>query len=167
MLTERLEVRLPVEADHDRMVELWSDPSFTVFSSGDMTHEEAHARFDRFLAVAAEFPFAKQPIIERSSGVIVGYTGIDWFEFEGTRDLEFGWRLAVEARGNGYATEAATAVMDVARREMDAWLYCMIDPRNAPSHGVARKVGFEPWRRVDMDGPVDLLRLDLRRSAGA
>lgn len=161
MLTDRLEVRLPIEADRARMVELWCDPAFTVFSNGGHTPTSANQRFDRFLAVAAELPFAKQPVIERSTGTIVGYAGVDWFEFEGRRELEFGWRLGTAARGRGYATEAATAVMEVAHREAARWLYCIIDPANAPSHNVARKVGFEAWRRVDMDGPVDLLRLRL------
>lgn len=161
MLTDRLEIRLPVEADRERMVELWCDPAFTVFSNGGHTTESANERFDAFLAVAREFPYAKQPIIERSTSAIVGYAGIDWFEFEGTRELEFGWRLDTSARGKGYATEAAAAVMAIARREATGWCYCIIDPANAPSHNVARKVGFEPWRRVDMEGPVDLLRLDL------
>ncbi len=165
MRTERLEVRAPVEADRARMVELWCDSAFTVFSNGDHTAQSANERFDRMLAVAAELPYGKQPIVECSSGVIVGYTGIDWFELEGARELEFGWRLATEARGKGYATEAAMAVLEIARRELDRWLFCMIDPANAPSHGVARKVGFEPWRRVDMDGPVDVLRMDLRAAA--
>ena len=161
MLTDRLEVRLPVEADRAAMVELWCDPAFTVFSNGDHTPASANERFDRFLAVAGELPFAKQPIVERASGTIVGYAGVDWFEFEGRRELEFGWRLGTSARGKGYATEAAMAVMEIARREATGWIYCMIDPANGPSHNVARKVGFEPWRRVDMDGPVDLLRLEL------
>lgn len=162
MRTDRLEVRLPNEADRTRMVELWCDPAFTVFSNGDHTPASANRRFDRFLEVAAQLPFAKQPVIERSSGLIVGYTGVDWFQLDGTPQLEFGWRLASEARGKGYATEAAAAVLEIARRQMNDWLYCMIDPANAPSHGVARKVGFQPWRRTDMDGPVDLLRMDLR-----
>ena len=165
MFTDRLEIRPPVEADRARMVELWCDPAFTVFSDGDHTPDSANERFDRFIAVAAELPYAKQPVIERATGTIVGYAGIDWFEFEGRRELEFGWRLSTPARGKGYATEAAMAVLAVARREASGWLLCLIDPANAPSHNVARKVGFEPWRRVDMDGPVDLLRLDLGGAA--
>ncbi|MEM7288027.1 MAG: GNAT family N-acetyltransferase [Actinomycetota bacterium] len=161
MRTERLEVRLPTEADRDRMIQLWCDPDFTVFSDGHHTPESASARFDRFLTVAAELPYAKQPVVERATGTVVGYAGIDWFDFEGRRELEFGWRLDTGARGKGYATEAATAVLEIARRESAGLVYCMIDPANAPSHNVARKLGFEPWRRVDMDGPVDLLRMDL------
>ena len=54
-----------------------------------------------------ELTFAKQPVIERATGTIVGYAGVNWFDFEGERRLEFGWRLVPEARGKGYATEAA------------------------------------------------------------
>jgi hypothetical protein len=59
------------------------------------------------LTRGAELTFAKQPVIEGSTGIIVGYVGVDWFDFEGRRRLEFGYRLASEVRGLGYATERA------------------------------------------------------------
>lgn len=161
MFTERLEVRPPVEADREPMVELWCDPAFTVFSSGDFDEPGANERFDRMLVTATELSFAKQPVIERSSGVIIGYAGVDWFEFEGARQMEMGWRLSTSARGRGYATEAASAVLEIAKRDGSGRLYCLIDPANAPSHRVAAKLGFTPLRRIDMDGPVDLLNIDL------
>ncbi len=161
MLTERLEIRPPLEADRAAMVALWSDPAFTVFSMGDLDVAQANDRFDRMLATAAELSFAKQPVVERSSGAIVGYAGVDWFELDGSRELEMGWRLAPCARGKGYATEAASVVLDIARRDGSGWLYCIIDPMNAPSHRVAAKLGFAAVGRIDMEGPVDLLRYDL------
>ena len=60
-----------------------------------------NARFDEMLERAEDLPFAKQPVIERSSGEIVGYAGVNWFDFESRRRLEFGWRLVPEARGRG------------------------------------------------------------------
>ena len=67
MLTPRLEVRLPKEADRARFVELFCDDEFMIFSGGVHTADTAHERFDEMLVRAAELPFAKQPVIERSS----------------------------------------------------------------------------------------------------
>ena len=106
VLTPRLEVRLPVEADRERFVELFCDEWFMVFSAGVLDAESAHRRFDEMLERAAELPFAKQPVIERLTGSIIGYSGVNSFNFEEQRRLEYGYRLVPEACGNGYATEA-------------------------------------------------------------
>ena len=155
MLTERLELRLPEERDRERFVELFGDDDFMVFSGGALSSEPAHARFDRMLERAAEVPFAKQPIIERSSGVIVGYVGVDRFDFEGASRLEFGYRLVPAARGRGYATEAGCAVLDVAAGCFTGELIAMIDPRNAASSNVITKLGFTWWKRAIVDGFED------------
>lgn len=166
MFTERLELRLPVERDRDRFVELFTDDDFMVFSAGVHTVESAHERFDGMLARATEIPFAKQPIIERSSGLILGYTGVNTFEFEGETRLEWGWRLVPEARGTGYATEATLALLGEADRHFDGEILAMIDPRNLPSQRVADKVGFAFWKEAEIDGYVDrLYRLRFPRSS--
>ena len=162
MLTPRLEVRLPVEADRERFVQLFCDEPFMVFSAGVHDVDSAHRRFDEMLERAAELPFAKQPVIERSTGSILGYSGVNWFEFEGHRRLEYGYRLVPEARGKGYATEAGRAVLTVADATFSGELLAMIDPENGPSQNVARKLGFELWKRDVADGfLVDLFRLQV------
>ncbi len=62
VLTPRLEVRLPVEADRERFVQLFRDERFMV-SSGVLDVERAHRRFDGTLERAAELPSAKQSVI--------------------------------------------------------------------------------------------------------
>jgi hypothetical protein len=76
-----------------------------------LTPDAAHDRFDGMLTRGAELPFAKEPVIERPTGIIVGYAGVDWFDFDGRRRLVFGYRLVPEVRGRGYATEASRAVL--------------------------------------------------------
>jgi RimJ/RimL family protein N-acetyltransferase len=155
VLTERLELRPPVEADRDRFVALFQDDDFMVFSDGVHSTESAHARFDEMVRAAAEIPFAKQPLIERSTGTIVGYAGVAWFDFEGERRLEFGWRLVPEARGKGYATEAGRALLSVAAETFHGEILAMIDPKNAPSQNVAKKLGFTYWKPATIDGYLD------------
>lgn len=163
VLTERLEIRDPVEADRNRFVDLFGDDAFMVFSGGRLDESGAHARFDHMLELAAELPFAKRPIVERSTGLVVGYTGVDRFEFEGSTELEFGWRLVPQARGRGYATEAARAVMSVMEREFTGTVIAMIDPENQASKSVARRVGFEFWKLAHIDGCTEEIH---RRAIG-
>jgi RimJ/RimL family protein N-acetyltransferase len=162
MLTPRLKVRLPVEADRVRFVELFCDESFMVFSGGVLDIDAANRRFDEMLLRAEELPFAKQPVIERATGTVIGYSGTNWFEFEGRNRLEFGYRLTPEARGRGYATEASLAVLAKAAESFRGELYAMIDPRNHPSQNVARKLGFQFWKQAIVMGYLDnVYRLEI------
>lgn len=123
--------------------------------SGVLTPSAAHDRFDRMLARGAELAFAKQPVIERSTGITVGYAGVDWIEVEGRRRLEFGYRLVPEARGRGYATEAGRALLAMAAGCHRGEILAIIDPTNRPSQNVARKLGFTFWKQAEVSGYVD------------
>jgi RimJ/RimL family protein N-acetyltransferase len=155
VLTARLELRLPEERDRRRFVELFRDEEFMVFSDGVHDEPSAQRRFDEMLERARELSFAKQPVIERESGTIVGYVGVNWFDFEGERRLEFGWRLVPEARGRGYATEAASAVLEQAAEGFRGEILAMIDPTNHASANVARKLGFAFWKKAVIDDYLD------------
>jgi RimJ/RimL family protein N-acetyltransferase len=154
--TDRLTVRLPVEDDRARFVQMFTDPAFTVFADSPHDVESAHARFDHMLLMADSIPYAKQPVIVRSSGAIVGYTGVGSVVLDGIDRLEWGWRLVPEARGRGYATEATSALLAAADRHDDGEMLCLIAPDNHASRSVADKVGFQWWRRIEwMDDPAD------------
>ncbi len=159
--TDRLLLRAPTEQDRARFVELFTDEAFTVFSDGVHDTESANARFDGMLSLIGAIPYAKQPIIERTSGVIVGYTGVAIAIIEGVDRLEWGWRLVPPARGCGYATEATKALLEVADAHDDGEMLCIIAPENHASRRVADKVDFRWWRQLDWNGdpadPVDLL----------
>ena len=154
LVTARLEVRPPTEADRLRFVELWCDAEFMVFSKRAPTEEAAHRRFDRMIEVCGTVPFAKQPIVERASGLVIGYTGADHFTFEGQARLEWGYRLVPESRGMGYATEASHALLDRARETFSGELLAIIDPANHASRNVCRKLGFAFLRRASVDGDL-------------
>lgn len=133
-----------------------------VFSDGVMSELAANERFDRMLARCAELPFAKQPVVERSSGSVLGYTGVDWIEFDDRRWLEWGYRLTAEARGHGYATEASAALLNFAAEQYMGEILGIIHPDNSASHRVVRKLGFEYWKRAPVQGELrDLYRLQV------
>ena len=152
MLTERLEVRLPEPGDRGRFVELFCDPEFMVFSDGVHDVASANERFDVMLATAREVPFGKQPVIERATNRIVGYSGVAWFDFDGVRRLEYGYRLVPEARGRGYATEAGAALVALAEQTFRGELLAMIDPTNEASQRVIAKLGFPYWKQAEVEG---------------
>lgn len=150
-------IRPPAKRDRARFVELFTDEAFTVFSDGVHDVESANRRFDLMLLLAEAVPYAKQPVIERTSGVIVGYTGVGTVLLDGVNRLEWGWRLVPGARGHGYATEATAALLSLADKFDDGEMLCLIDIDNQPSRRVADKVGFKWWRRIEWpDDPNDV-----------
>ncbi len=153
LVTSRLEVRPPRELDRARFVELFCNDDFMIFAQA-LTEKTAHGRFDHMLAMCEVVPFAKQPIVERASGLVVGYTGVDSFTLEGEKRLEWGYRLVPESRGLGYATEASRALLARARETFSGELLAMIDPANRASQNVCRKLGFAFLKQAPVDGGV-------------
>ena len=114
------------------------------------------------MSTAEELPFAKQPIIDRATGKILGCSGAAHFEIDGEPALEFGYRLCSSARGIGLATEAGQAFIDLASQCFNDMLYAMIDPANVPSMRVIDKLGFTYQRTINIDDFTSrLYRLDL------
>ncbi|MEH3033486.1 MAG: GNAT family N-acetyltransferase [Aeromicrobium erythreum] len=58
------------------------------------------------------------------------------------RDVEIGWHLHPDAWGHGYATEAATAMVERAWASGIDELVAVTDPDNAASQAVCRRLGM-------------------------
>ena len=152
--TPRLLVRPPREADRARFVELFCDEDFMVFYPRVLTAQEANDRFDHMVAVCQAIPFGKQPVVELSSGLVVGYTGVDYIDLEGKTWLEWGNRLVPECRGLGYATEASQALLARAHQMYAGELLAIIAPENLASQNVCRKLGFTFWKQAPVEGEI-------------
>ena len=82
---------------------------------------------------------------ERATGAFLGRVGP--LQPKGWPGLEIGWGLAPEARGRGYAVEAAQAATDWAFETFaPPRIVSIIDPRNDASRRVAERLGE---RRTD------------------
>ncbi|WP_029391165.1 GNAT family N-acetyltransferase [Streptomyces xiaopingdaonensis] len=77
----------------------------------------------------------------REGGGFLGRCGLHhWPELD---EVEIGWTLHPEARGRGYATEAARAVLDWGFAHLPADRFtAMIQPANTPSIRLAERLGF-------------------------
>lgn len=151
--TERLLVRPPREADRDRFVDLFCNEDFMLYA-GVLTEQEAKNRFDHMVAACQSVPFGKQPVVELSSGLVVGYTGVDYIEFEGKTWLEWGYRLVPERRGLGYATEASQALLARAHQTHTGELLAIIAPDNLASQNVCHKLGFTFCKQAPVAGDI-------------
>jgi len=118
-----------------------SDPEVTKFLG--WTRHQAVTDTEAFLRFSAEqweqWPAGPYLIRSRSHGELLGGTG---FTFHGPGQAETGYVLAKGAWGNGYATEALRAIVDVGHQIGMARLYALCHPEHRPSWRVLEKCGF-------------------------
>jgi RimJ/RimL family protein N-acetyltransferase len=115
----------------------------------------------------ALFGYGYWAVERRADGAMIGQVGFADFKREmkpGIEGLpEAGWLFAREAFGQGYASEAVTAMLAWADRALDApETVAIIDADNAASIRVAEKCGFD--RREDAvyrGEPIQLFRRKL------
>lgn len=96
-------------------------------------------------------------IIETHAGDFVGDCGLTLQEVENVWHVEAGWHVRADLRRQGYATEAAAAVRDVARDAGVEHLIAIIRPDNLASQRVALKIGLVLEREVEKNGGPALI----------
>lgn len=97
------------------------------------------------------------PVAEKATGDLVGTALLKFLPAKDasgalvdTADLEIGWHLARRAWGRGYATEMGRALLALgfAHHRTDV-LHAVVEPPNARSMAVARRIGMEHVGRTD------------------
>lgn len=81
----------------------------------------------------------------KATGQFIGYVGLHEIGFEAffTPGVEIGWRLAAEYHNQGYATEAAFKVLELAKAQGIKRVYSFTAEINKPSERVMQKIGLE------------------------
>ena len=141
---ERLRLRRMRADDLDDVhAYLGRDDVATYLTHGARSREEVAAAVAEYAAatrIAGDGDWI-QPAIE-VDGRVVGHL---YLKLHSIRHLgaEIGWTLHPDAAGRGYATEAATALLDVAFGDMGLHrVRAELDPRNAASVALCRRLGM-------------------------
>ncbi|MFB8208653.1 GNAT family N-acetyltransferase [Streptomyces sp. NPDC056010] len=82
------------------------------------------------------------PVIRRDGGDFIGYCGLTVGRAS-IDEPEIAYELFRHVHGQGYATEAASAVLDAAIATGRNRLWSTVRPWNAPSFRVLEKLGFQ------------------------
>jgi RimJ/RimL family protein N-acetyltransferase len=142
------------------MLALYADPEAMRFIGG--VELDAKAVIGRWLERWKANGFGHFAVERRTDGRLLGRTGIiawdtrNWHiatisEAGKFAQPELGWAFVREHWGNGYATEAASAVRTWARKERELGrLISLIHPDNTASQRVAKRLGAEPTETVTL-----------------
>ncbi|MDQ0930730.1 GNAT family N-acetyltransferase [Streptomyces turgidiscabies] len=93
-------------------------------------------------AASARTGIALLPVIRRDVGDFIGYCGLTAGRAS-VDEPEIAYELFRRVHGQGYATEAASAVLDAAIATGRKRLWSTVRPWNAPSFRVLEKLGFQ------------------------
>jgi [ribosomal protein S5]-alanine N-acetyltransferase len=108
------------------------------------------------VSAAAEATSATEATTEATAAAagerILGFSGLKVVRFQDREILNLFYRLAPDAWGHGYATEAVTAVVTWAAEHLPHWpIMARIRPENLASQRVALRAGLT--RAPDLDAP--------------
>ena len=170
--TERLLLRELNESDLDSVVEMMGDPRVNEYFYGfqriennaDLPAYTSDYFFLPFAETQAEFGIGGIAIHERgaSDSGVGAFVGITGFFPPPSHHREFGpellYILGAGYHGKGYAFEAATAAIEIARAVPDLeWLSLTTDAPNQASRTIAEKLGFSEFGQVTAYDSEDMV----------
>ena len=154
--TERLILRRLDLDDAQSFVELGTDPEVLRYTGAAPmnTLDDARSVLQELQERYARDDFGRWAMIRREDGQFLGWCGLRRLEREGV-DLGF-WVLR-RFWGQGYATEAARASIDLAfERYALPFLLGRAVAENGASRAVLARLGFVDWLKTEADGFDDV-----------
>lgn len=153
--TERLALSPPEAGDAAAVFAVAGDPRTVAHNPSDMLMNEqaADELLTRWIQHWDEHGFGYWCVRLHRSDQLIGYSGIKRMTSRGQPVLNLIYRFTPEVWGNGYATEAGTAVVDWASQQLPAeTLLARVRPENHPSRNVALKLGLRRDPELDENG---------------
>lgn len=152
--TERLYLRRVTLADADLLLAVWTDPAFirNVGDRGVRTISEAvKAMQDGALKLYADHGYGPYAMVRKADGSRIGICGL--FKRDNLDWPDIGFGVLPDYCGQGYAGEAAFAVLEHARDDLEIeTLTAIVSHENAPSIGLIEKLGLAYVKMITMPG---------------
>lgn len=144
--TERLHLRAWQFQDYFPFFEMNADPKVMQYFPKLLLKQESDALADRFQQVIQQHGWGFWAIELKATGQFIGFTGLHHqpSQFSFSPCTEIGWRLARQAWGQGYATEAAHACLYFAFHQLGLDRVVAFTPiQNRPSFAVMQRLKMQ------------------------
>lgn len=159
--TERLRLREFNIDDAELMLEILNEPAFIRFVADRhvrTTREAAAYLQEKLLPSYAQHGFGFYVVELKKNGAAIGMCGL--IRRESLDDVDIGFSVLERFWGQGYAIEAARAVMDYARTTLRlARVVAITAPDNVRSAAVLEKLGLRFEKMIHMPGYGEKTRL--------
>jgi RimJ/RimL family protein N-acetyltransferase len=155
--TPRLRLRLWRDEDLPEFAEMNADPVVMEFFPKTLSRAESDERVALIRDHFARHGFGLWAVEVRRLASFIGFVGLSVTPFEApfTPSVEIGWRLARDHWGQGYATEAARAVLDFGFLRLGlAEIVSFTVPENRRSRRVMERIGMTRTRADDFNHPA-------------
>ena len=166
LATERLVLRRLTEADAPFILVLLNDPAWLEFigDKGVRTHEDARNYLRNGpIAMYEREGFGLFLVERRRDGIPMGMSGL--IRRPSLADVDIGFAFLPDHRGQGYAHEAAAAVMAYGRDTLGlSRIVAIASPANARSAALLEKLEMVLEKTVMLDGHDHEVRLYASRS---
>lgn len=167
LLTPRLKLDWLTAADAELMLNVWNDPDFLryVGDRGVRTADDALRALEAGpFAMYETFGYGPYRVALRENDVPIGICGL--FRRPALDEPDIGYAVLPDWAGQGYAMEAARAVLDDARDRLQLpRLTAIVSPENERSIRLLEKLGLAFTRMFRLpgdDSDVALYAIDLR-----
>ncbi len=154
--TARLVLRVWRDEDLAPFAAMNADPEVMAHFPRALSKDESDALAARIRTSMQERGFGLWAVEEKDGAPFVGFVGL-WvptFEARFTPCVEMGWRIARPQWGNGFASEAARRVIEVAFGELRlSELLAWTSVENVRSRRVMRAIGMRHHPEDDFDHP--------------
>ena len=154
--TERLTLRSFTEADREPFAAMNADPEVMRHFPEPLDRAMSDALVDRILDGWGERGLGLWAVERREDGAFLGFVGLSTPTFDAhfTPAVEIGWRLARDAWGHGYATEAARAGVAYGFETLGLEeIVSFTTKDNVRSRGVMERLGMTRDPADDFDHP--------------
>ncbi|GHB20660.1 MULTISPECIES: GNAT family N-acetyltransferase [Streptomyces] len=153
--TDRLTLRRWLASDLEPWAAMNADPEVREHLGDLLTRDQSAASMTRFQAEFEQRGYGWWAVEVQATGQFIGFAGLDRVEdgmpFTG---VEIGWRLARQAWGRGYATEAALSVLSYGFDTLDLHeVLAVTTATNLRSQAVMRRIGMTRDPADDFDDP--------------
>lgn len=145
--TDNLVLRPYSIDDLDALYRILSDPETMSFWPSPFTQERVREWIERSLRCYDEVGYGRYPVLLRETGEMIGDCGILRVPIAGETVSDLGYIFHRDHWGKGYASEAATAVMNYAFDTLGLdTLYANMAYDHKASRRVAEKLGMTKIR---------------------
>ena len=154
--TNRLLLRRWTDRDRAPFADINADPEVMRYRLAPLSRHESDKLIEEIEACFHQNGFGLWAVERSDDGRLLGFTGLAVSDFDAPfcPAIDIGWRLARDAWGHGFATEAALASLDFAFNELRLTeVVAHTTSVNEPSQAVMRRIGMTHDPADDFDGP--------------